>query len=272
MIIAEIGINHNGDLKIAKKMIKKAKEADADYVKFQKRNPDICVPEYQKNKLKDTPWGEMTYLEYKNKIELSFEQYEEINRYCKELNIKWFSSVWDTKSLKFILDFNVPFIKISSACITDLELLRKIAKTNVRVIFSTGMSSEKEIDIAYTILKNNNPIIMVCTSTYPTRNNEIHLNRINKLKEKYPDNEIGFSSHSKDILPAAFAYAKGAKWIEQHVTLNKKMWGSDQKASISFEDLSKLKNFTSKIDIFEGSEELKILESEKKIKEKLRLK
>jgi len=273
MLIAEIGINHNGDLDMVKRMILKAKKSNANYIKFQKRNVMQHIPENQKYKeKKNTPWGMVPYYVYKQNIELNFSDYYYIDSFCKKHNMEWFASVWDIDSLNFILNFDVPFIKVSSACITDLELLEEIAKTDKRVIFSTGMSTEAEIDTAYTILKNNKPIIMACTSTYPTQDNEINLKRIDKLKEKYPSNEIGFSSHSTDIMPATFAYAKGAKWIEQHVTLDKNMWGSDQKASISFEDLSKLSKFIAKIDVFEGTEDLKILESEKKIKEKLRLK
>ncbi len=269
MIIAEIGINHNGDLAIAKEMIKKAKSIGVDVVKFQKRNPNLCVPEDQKNKLRITPWGLITYLEYKKKIEFSKSEYDEINKYCKEMEIKWTASVWDIDSLNFIMQYDIPFIKIPSACITDLKLINEISKYNIPVVMSTGMSTIEEIDIAEKILSNNELTIMSCTSTYPTEDNEINLSKIITLKQRYRK-KVGFSSHSTSIMPTIISLFYSAEVIEVHVTLDKSMWGTDQSASLDFVELEQLVKTVKLINTWHGDGIIRCYDSENSVKTKLR--
>ena len=189
-IIAEIGINHNGDLSIAKKLIDIAKVAGCDVVKFQKRNPDVCVPEHQKSVMRDTPWGRMTYLEYKYKVEFGKKEYDEIDEYCKNVGIKWTASPWDLDSLDFLNQYDsLPFIKIPSALLTDLELIKKTTETGGKIIISTGMSTLDEVDAAVNTIKGTNAnasfAVLHCNSTYPAPNNELNLNCIRTLQDRY---------------------------------------------------------------------------------------
>lgn len=236
-IIAEIGINHNGDLDITKKLIDVASIAGCDYVKFQKRNPDICVPEAQKSKPKSTPWGEMTYLEYKYKTEFGAKEYDEINRYCDEKGIKWFASVWDKDSVDFMSNYG-NITKIPSALITDKELTRYAREKFDQLIISTGMSTEQEIEEC---IANCNPdVIMHTNSTYPSPNNELNLDYITWLKEKYSNKDIGYSGHEFGLTTTVASTLLGATWIERHITLDRTMWGSDQMASVEPQGLIKL--------------------------------
>lgn len=198
--IAEIGINHNGSLDITKKLIDAAHASNWDCVKFQKRNPDICVPENQKNIIRDTPWGQMTYLDYKKKIEFEKEQYDYIDWYCKIKPIDWSASVWDIDSLNFILNYNVPFIKIPSALLTNIDLVKECAKSGKRVILSTGMSTLEEIDYSVNILKKYSKdfSLMHTNSSYPTPTDELNLNVIKTLQNRYKV-PIGYSGHEKDL-------------------------------------------------------------------------
>jgi N-acetylneuraminate synthase len=236
-IIAEIGINHNGDLNIAKKLIDVAAVAGCDYVKFQKRNPDICVPDGQKAKLKSTPWGEMTYLDYKYRIEFGNEAYNEIDNYCKQKGIKWFASVWDKDSVDFMTTYT-EIAKIPSALITDQELLIYARSKNKYLMISTGMSTEDQIQTA---IKIGNPdLIFHSNSTYPCPVDELNLNYINTLITNYPDKTIGYSGHEFGLVPTFTAVALGATYIERHITIDRTMWGSDQMASIEPGGLLKL--------------------------------
>lgn len=270
MFIAEIGINHNGDIEIAKKLIKKAKEAGVDIVKFQKRNPDLCVPEKQKQQIKETPWGKMTYLEYKYKIEFTKVEYDEIDRYCKELDIKWTASVWDIDSLKFILQYDVPFIKIASATITNIPLLKAIKEINIPIVMSTGMSTLDEIDKAITILDKKDLTLLLCNSSYPAYENELDLNALYTLKKLYPNYSIGYSGHEKGIFPSIIAKAMGAEIIERHITLDKNMWGSDQNSSLNPQELKKLIQEIKRIKIVQGKDTINIYQGEELAKKKLR--
>ena len=236
-IIAEIGINHNGDLNIAKKLIDVAAISGCDFVKFQKRNPEICVPESQKNKLRDTPWGKMTYLDYKYRIEFDKSDYDEINRYCIEKNIKWFSSVWDIDSVNFMKDYT-DIAKIPSALLTDHELGEYARMKNVFLMLSTGMSTEKDVEDAVKIFDPD--LIFHTNSTYPCPVNELNLNYINSLKKKFPSKIIGYSGHEFGLVSTFTAVALGAQYVERHITLERTMWGSDQMASIEPGGLIKL--------------------------------
>lgn len=273
MIIAEIGINHNGDIELAKKMIKLSKEAGADIVKFQKRNPDICVPEEWKNVTRKTPNGIMTYLEYRHMLEFGKEEYDEIDRCCKEVGIRWTASVWDIDSLNFILQYDIPFIKIPSACITDIELLNKVKETNIPVVMSCGMSTVEEIERAIRVFGYKYDLtLMWCNSSYPARDDELDLRVIQLLKSVYRNyiKRVGYSSHEEGIGACIVAKTLGAEVIEKHVTLDKNMWGSDQKASITFDELKQLVNYIKKVDMWLGDYRIKCYPSEENVKKRLR--
>ena len=240
-IIAEIGINHNGDLKIAKDLILVAKAAGCDYVKFQKRNPDVCVPEEQKSKMRQTPWGEITYLEYKWRTEFGYEEYDEIDRFCKEIGINWFASVWDKSSVDFMMKYKTDLgvvMKIPSALITDLELCQYAKDKSDYLMISTGMSTEDEVRLC--IASCNPNVIMHTNSTYPCPVEELNLNYIHWLKNWYPDKEIGYSGHEYGLVTTFATIPMGATWIERHITLDRDMWGSDHSASIEPSGLFKL--------------------------------
>ena len=240
-IIAEIGINHNGDLKIAKDLILVAKAAGCDYVKFQKRNPDVCVPEEQKSKMRQTPWGEITYLEYKWRTEFGYEEYDEIDRFCKEIGINWFASVWDKSSVDFMMKYKTDLgivMKIPSALITDSELCQYAREKADYLMISTGMSTEKEVRAC--ISECDPDVIMHTNSTYPCPVDELNLNYIHWLKNWYPDKEIGYSGHEYGLVTTFATIPMGATWIERHITLDRDMWGSDHSASIEPSGLFKL--------------------------------
>ena len=235
-VIGEIGINHNGDLNVCKRLIDAAVIAGCDYVKFQKRNPDVCVPEEQKSKLKSTPWGDMTYLEYKHKVEFGKEEYDEINRYCTEKGIGWFASVWDKDSVDFMAEYN-NITKIPSALITNKELIEYARRRFEYLIISTGMSTENEIEVA--IEQCDPDVIMHTNSTYPSPVNELNLEYIHWLKDKYKK-EVGYSGHEYGLVTTFATIPMGVTWIERHITLDRTMWGSDQLASVEPSGLIKL--------------------------------
>tara|TARA_E500000318_G_scaffold3029_1_gene3593 strand:- start:870 stop:1703 length:834 start_codon:yes stop_codon:yes gene_type:complete len=270
-IIAEIGINHNGDLDIAKKLIDISAAAGCDAVKFQKRNPDVCVPEHQKSVMRDTPWGKMTYLEYKYKVEFGKEEYDEIDRYCKNKGISWSASPWDLDSLEFLNQYDVPFIKLPSAMITDEELLKATCRTGKRVIISTGMSSEKEVNNACSILKLNSKdyAVLHCNSTYPAPIEELNLSCIQTLKKKY-NCEVGYSGHEFRLGTSVAAVYLGASIIERHVTLDRTMWGSDHMASVEPQGLFKLVSGIRELEKSYGDGIISVTESEKPVRDKLR--
>jgi len=268
--IGEVGINHNGDLDLAKKIILEAKKARFSAVKFQKRNPELSTPENMKSKIRETPWGEMTYLEYKHKIEFGKKEYDEISKYCKELEIDWFASCWDIDSFNFLLNYEPPVLKIASACITDKELLKLHANSGLPIIMSTGMSTMKEINKAYDILKNNPLAILHATSSYPCPPEELNLNMIKTLTKLFPNNPIGYSGHESGLSTSIAAAVLGAKIIERHITIDRALWGTDQAASLGVDGMNKLTGSISKILLALGSGEKKVYESELKILEKLR--
>jgi N-acetylneuraminate synthase len=268
MIIAEIGINHNGDINIAKKLIDIAVISGCDYVKFQKRNPDICVPEKQKYIQKDTPWGAMTYLEYKHRLEFTKDEYMEINSYCKSRNIKWFASVWDLDSLRFMINF-VDIVKIPSALITNIDLCKQARDTSKTLMISTGMSTESEI---ITCITSCNPdIIMHTNSVYPSVTKELNLNYIQRLKRLYPDKIIGYSGHEYGLVSTFAAVAIGATVVERHITIDRRMWGSDHAASIEPEGIIKLVRGVNDVIDSMGTDAPRVLSlGENKKKETLR--
>lgn len=236
-IIAEIGINHNGDINLAKKLIDIASLSGCNYVKFQKRNPEICVPNHQKEKIKETPWGRMSYLKYKNRLEFNKYQYDEIDNYCKQKKIKWFASVWDHDSVDFISNY-VEKMKIPSALLTKHDLGLYARKKSDFLMLSTGMSNEN--DIVSSINVYDPDLIFHTNSTYPSPIDELNLNYILTLKKKYPNKIIGYSGHEFGLVTTFAAAALGALYIERHITLDRTMWGSDQFSSIEPGGLFKL--------------------------------
>jgi len=239
-VVAEIGINHNGSLDIAKKIIKGAKSAGCNAVKFQKRTPEICVPKDQREIERETPWGRMTYIKYRHKIEFSFDDYTEIDVYCKELGIDWFASCWDEESVDFIEQFKPVVYKSSSASLTDHNLLKKKKATGKPLIMSTGMSTIDEIKATINAIGTENLLVAHSTSTYPCKLEELNLNMIKTLKEMYPLVPIGYSGHEVGLSPSWAAIALGATFIERHITLDRAMWGTDQAASVEISGFHRL--------------------------------
>jgi N-acetylneuraminate synthase len=236
-IIAEVGINHNGDMDIAKNLISIAKIAGCQYVKIQKRNPDICVPEDQKHKIKSTPWGDMTYLDYKKRIEFDENQIRELIDYASNLGITFFASVWDKDSVDIMKKYNT-ITKIPSALITDLELCKYARDSFENLIISTGMSTEEEIEKC---VESCNPdVIMHTNSTYPCSVEDLNLNYITWLKEKYKFADIGYSGHEYGLVTTFASVLLGASWVERHITMDHSMWGSDHTSSLEPSGLLKL--------------------------------
>lgn len=229
--IAEIGLNHNGSLEIAKKLIDVAAEAGAQAVKFQKRTPAISTPEHMKDVPRETPWGTMSYLEYRYKVEFEKEQYAEINDYCDKLNLDWYASPWDEEAVDFLESMNVCAYKIASASVTDLGMLRKVKATNKPVILSTGMSTLEQIDKAVEVLGKDKLHIMHATSTYPLPPEEANLRTIHTLRDRYGVS-IGYSGHEPGLQISIAAVALGATSVERHITLDRTSWGSDHAASL----------------------------------------
>ncbi|NBT00520.1 MAG: N-acetylneuraminate synthase [Betaproteobacteria bacterium] len=238
-IIAEIGINHNGDIETAKKLIDVAVEAGCDAVKFQKRTPAICVPPEQAGVLRETPWGTMTYLEYKERIEFGHDEYAAIDKHCQLKNILWFASPWDIPSVMFLEEFNVPLHKVASACLTDDDLLLALRATNKPLIMSTGMSTLTEIDHAVSLLDRSRLILGQATSTYPCAPEELNLRAIESLRDRYRV-PVGYSGHETGLPTTVASAALGAVFIERHITLNRAMWGTDHSASVEPHGLATL--------------------------------
>ena len=270
-LIGEIGINHNGDMQIAKKLIDAVAACEWDCAKFQKRNPDKAVPEAEKNKPRETPWGTMTYLEYKYRVEFGAKDYGYINKYCAEKPLDWTVSVWDPDSLEFALPYQLPFIKIPSAMLTNKELLTATAKSGVPVILSTGMSTLEEIDVAVGLLEQHASsfALMHCNSAYPAAHKDLHLRVIPQLVARYKC-PVGYSGHEYDLEPTVLAASLGANIIERHITLNHAMWGTDQAASLEVHGMSLLKRRMEGIEAMLGLPEKNITDSELPIRKKLR--
>jgi N-acetylneuraminate synthase len=268
--VAEIGINHNGNIEIAKKLVDAAVHAGCDAVKFQKRTPERCVPPEQRNIMRETPWGSMTYLEYRHRVEFGLQEYQELDLYCKEKGISWFASCWDEPSVDFIEQFAPPCYKVASATLTDASLLSYIRATDRPIILSTGMSTMAQIEVAVDILGTDNLIITHCTSTYPCNPVELNLRMIETLRRRFPC-PIGYSGHEVGLVPTVAAVALGACLIERHITLDRAMWGSDQASSIEPQGFERLVNYIRAIEQAMGDGQKKVYPSELPIMRRLRL-
>lgn len=239
-VIAEIGLNHNGEVDLAKQLIDVAADAGAQAVKFQKRTPEISTPEHMKAVPRDTPWGRMSYLDYRYRVEFSREQYIEVGDHAALRGLDWFASPWDEPSVDFLEDLRVVAHKVASASVTDLGLLSRLASTGKPIILSTGMSTLDEIDAAVSVLGEDNLIILHATSTYPLPPEEANLRTITTLQQRYPGVPIGYSGHERGLQISLAAVALGATVVERHITLDRGMWGSDHAASLEPQGLGQL--------------------------------
>ncbi len=268
-IIGEIGINHNGDLDIAKKLIDTAAIAGCDAVKFQKRTPELCVPAAQRDMMRDTPWGRMTYLDYRYRVEFGDKEYSEIDTYCKSKGVAWFASCWDIPSVDFVAKFQVPCHKLASATITNIPMLKHIAAQGVPVILSTGMSSMEEIKAAVACFDKNQLIIAHSTSTYPCKPSELNLRMIHTLEREF-DCLVGYSGHETGLQTTCAAVVLGACCVERHITLDRAMWGSDHAASLEPMGLMRLVRDIRVNEEAMGDGVKKVYDSEKPILQRLR--
>ena len=270
-LIGEIGINHNGDIKIAKQLIKNAKDCGFDAVKFQKRTIEVVYDKITLDTPRESPWGNTTR-EQKEGLELGKSDYDEIDNYCKELNIDWFASAWDIQSLEFLENYNLKFHKIASAMIVDKVFLDEVAKKNKHTFISTGMSTKKDIDDAVNIFKKNNCSfeLMHCVSTYPMKVEDANLLTINQIKNEYKCN-VGYSGHENGVAVSLAALMLGITSLERHITLDRTLYGSDQAASIELSGMKNLSQSIEKILLSLGEPSLgKIIDEEIPIAKKLR--
>lgn len=268
-VIAEIGINHNGDLGIAKKLIDCAVDAGCDAVKFQKRTVDIVYPAEELARPRESPFG-TTNGDLKRGLEFGQAEYDEIDRYCREKGIMWFASPWDEASVDFLGRYNLPCYKIASACNMDMKLLSRVKSKRRPIIVSLGMSDEAMVEKIVSFLGERDLVILHCTSTYPSKDNELHLSNIPQLIKKYPESFIGYSGHEVGLYASLFAAVLGACVVERHITLDRSMWGSDQAASLEGVGLFMLTKELRSLPEYLGNGTKEILDSEKPIAAKLR--
>jgi len=269
--VAEIGINHNGNPRITEFLIDAAAQARCNAVKFQKRTPDLCVPESQKSKLKETEWGEMTYIEYRRKIELTKLDYQRIDAQCAARGIMWFASCWDIPSVEFISQFDVPCFKVASATLTDDDSLRAVRGAGKPILLSTGMSTLEQIDHAIEVLGDHDLILLHSVSSYPAYYNELNLRVMQTLRDRY-SLPVGYSGHETGIASSTAAAALGAAVIERHITKDRSLWGSDQAASLEPSGLRLLMRDIRLVEQSMGTAEKRVLARELPMIEKLRMK
>ena len=270
-LIAEAGINHNGSLNDAKKLILLAKKYNFDAVKFQKRDIDVCIPEHQKKIQRETPWGLMSYYKYKKKIELNPSQYKTLNEFAKKNRIELFVSCWDTNSLKKMKPLKFKYNKIASAMITNLKFLNEVAKEKKETFISTGMCNFADIQKAVEIFNLHKCpfVLMHSVSIYPCNENLLNLNFIKTLKKKFKC-RVGYSGHESSVSPTVTAYLLGADYIERHITLDRASWGTDQAASLEEAGMNNLTSLLKKIPVMLGDGKKKFLKEEKKASIKMR--
>ncbi len=270
-ITAEIGINHNANLSITKQLIDVAALAGCDAVKFQKRTPEKAVPAEYQNVMRETPWGIMSYLDYRRRMEFDRKEYAVIDRYCKEKGILWYASCWDEESVDFMEEFEPPCYKAASASLTDTSLLLKMKNTGRPLIISTGMSTFEEIDQAVRLLGTENLLIAHSTSSYPCPPEELNLRMINTLQDRFPV-PVGYSGHEVGLQTTLAAVTLGASFVERHITIDRAMWGSDQAASVEPGGVMRLVRDIRVIERALGDGVKRVYDSELKARQKLRRK
>ncbi len=268
-IIAEIGINHNGNLDTAKEMILAAQETGADAVKFQKRTPRLCVPRDQWDIMRETPWGYISYIDYREKVEFRLEEYKTIDAFCHELGIDWFASVWDDGAIDFMENFNPVCYKVASASLTDIGMLKKIRSTGRPIILSTGMSTLEQIETSVNAIGIENLVLMHSTSAYPCDPLELNLRMIETLRGRYAC-PIGYSGHEVGLITTVVAVSMGACMVERHFTLDRAMWGGDQSASVEPGGFRKLVKYIRVTEMALGDGVKRVYDSEKSSLKKLR--
>jgi N-acetylneuraminate synthase len=271
-LVGEIGINHNGDVQVAKKLIEYCAVFGFDCAKFQKRTPDLCVPEHQKGVVRETPWGTMTYLEYRHRVEFQYEQYRELSGYCIDRGVQFSASVWDLPSVEFMLRFDVPFLKVPSALITNRDLLRAVATSGKPVVLSSGMSTLAEVDEAVNtcLAATEDVILLHCHSAYPAPLEELNLRVIPQLIDRYPECVIGYSGHEFGLDTTMVSVVLGAQFVERHITLDRTMWGSDQMASVEPQGMYRLARDVRLIVKALGDGVKRVYESELQSRRKMR--
>lgn len=269
-VIAEIGLNHNGDVDIAKRLIDVAARAGADAVKFQKRTPEISTPEHMRDVPRETPWGVMSYLDYRRRVEFGRDEYVEIGDHATLHGLDWFASPWDVPSVEFLEDLNVVAHKVASASLTDTELLRTLRDTGKPIILSTGMSTVPQIDTALDALGTDRVVLMHATSTYPLEPEEANLRVIATLRDRYPGVPVGYSGHERGLQISLAAVAMGAVAVERHITLDRTMWGSDHAASLEPTGLEHLVRDIRVIERAVGDGVKRVFDSERAPMAKLR--
>jgi len=268
-VVAEIGINHNGSLDIAKRLIDAAAKAKCDAVKFQKRTPELCVPAHQRDQRRSTPWGEMSYLEYRRRMEFGIEEYEQLVEHCRSRSIDWLTSCWDESAVDFIECFDPIGYKIPSASLTDVALLKRVRQTGRPLILSTGMSTMCQIEAAVSLLGTENLLITHATSTYPCPLTELNLRMVQTIRDRF-DCPVGYSGHEVGLATTLAAVCLGASLIERHITLDRAMWGTDQAASVEPHGLERLVQYIRDVESARGDGVKTVYESERAVMNKLR--
>ena len=268
-VVAEIGLNHNGDLDLARQLIDAAKASGCDAVKFQKRSPAVSTPATQRDARRQTFWGEMTYLQYRHRIEFGLEDYQAIDAHCRARGVRWFASAWDEPSLAFLDGFDVPCHKVPSAVLTDLPLLRAFRATGRVLVVSTGMSTMDEIRRAVSILGVERIVLTHCTSTYPCHPSELNLRMIETLAREFAC-PVGYSGHEVGLQTTVAAVVLGASLVERHITLDRAMWGSDQAASVEPQGFARLVRDIRTVEAALGDGVKRVYDSERPSLERLR--
>ena len=268
-VVAEIGINHNGNIDLAKRLISVAVAAGCDAVKFQKRTPELCVPAAQRNVMRETPWGYIAYMEYRQKVEFGLPEYRQIDAYCRDLGIIWFASCWDNPSVDFMKAFDAPCYKIASATLNNDGLLRHTRNTGKPLMVSTGMSTLQDVDRVVSVLGKEDMILLHAVSTYPAQYDELNLRAILTMKDRYKI-PVGYSGHETGIPSSVAAMAMGACVVERHITLDRAMWGSDHAASLEPNGITRLVRDIRLVEKSLGTGEKTILERELPIIARLR--
>lgn len=270
-IVAEIGINHNGDIDMAKSLVDAAVKAGCDAVKFQKRTPELCVPKEQRNQMRKTPWGYISYMAYRSKVEFGVDAYREIDAYCRAKGIAWFASCWDEPSVDFIEQFEPLCYKIPSAALTDAELLKYHRETHRPIILSTGMSTLDQVRAAVEIFGQDNLILLHCNGTYPCPPLQLNLRTITTFSQMF-DCPIGYSGHEVGLPTTIAAVTLGACFVERHITLDRSMWGSDQAASVEPQGFERLVKYIRTVESSLGDGVKRVYPEEKSAMERLRRK